>query len=149
MMYCFTGFCISDVLGGLLSQIFQSRKKVFYLFNFLSFVSISIFFFLPATDLNGMYIRYAFLGFSIGYWALIVTNASEQFATNLRATVTTTVPNFVRGALVPITIIFESMKGSFGIGMSGAIIGLTTVVIALIATTLTKETYGKDLDYTE
>ncbi|MBL0236034.1 MAG: MFS transporter [Saprospiraceae bacterium] len=149
MMYCFTGFCIADVFGGLLSQRLQSRKKVFYFFNVLSFISISVFFFFPASNLDGMYIRYAFLGISIGYWALIVTNASEQFGTNLRATVTTTVPNFVRGALVPITIIFESMKGSFGIAMSGAIIGLTTVVIALIATTFTRETYGKDLDYLE
>lgn len=149
MMYCFSGFCVADVFGGLLSQNLKSRKKVFYLFNILSFISISVFFFLPASNLEGMYIRYAFLGFSIGYWALIVTNASEQFGTNLRATVTTTVPNFVRGALVPITIVFESMKGSFGIGVSGAIIGLTTVVIALIATTFTKETFGKNLDYLE
>lgn len=149
MMYCFTGFCIADVLGGLISQRLKSRKRVFYLFNVLSFISISIFFFLPASTLEGMYVRYAFLGFSIGYWALIVTNASEQFGTNMRATVTTTVPNFVRGALVPITILFESMKVTIGIGMSGAIIGLTTVVIALIATSLTKETFAKDLDYIE
>lgn len=149
MMYCFTGFCIADVLGGLLSQKLKSRKAVFYLFNILSFLSISIFFFIPATSLEGMYTRYAFLGFSIGYWALIVTNASEQFGTNMRATVTTTVPNFVRGALVPITILFESMKAGFGIGMSGAIIGLTSVAIALIATSFTKETFGKELDYIE
>lgn len=149
MMYCYGAFTIADVLGGMMSQWLRSRKKVLYLFNILSFISISVFFFLPAANSDGMYIRYAFLGFSIGYWALVVTNASEQFGTNLRATVTTTVPNFVRGSLVPIALVFESMKSGFGIEMSGAVIGLSTVVIALIATILTKETYGKDLNYIE
>ena len=35
------------------------------------------------------------MGISIGYWAVFVTIASEQFGTDLRATVTTTVPDFV------------------------------------------------------
>jgi hypothetical protein len=46
-----------------------------------------------------------FMGFSVGYWVLFVTIAAEQFGTNIRATVTTTVPNFVRGSLPLILLI--------------------------------------------
>lgn len=46
------------------------------------------------------------MGFSVGYWVLFVTIAAEQFGTNIRATVTTTVPNFVRGSLPLIILIY-------------------------------------------
>ena len=149
MMYCFTGFSIADLLCGLLSQRLQSRKAIFYLFNLLTVIAIITFFFAPATTLFSFYIRYTFVGFGIGYWAMLVTNASEQFGTNYRATVTTTVPNFIRGALVPIAFAFESLKDSIGLIQSGIVIGLFTVIIALVATYFTKETFHKDLDYIE
>jgi hypothetical protein len=47
-----------------------------------------------------------FMGFSVGYWVLFVTIAAEQFGT-IRATVTTTVPNFVRGSLPLILLIYS------------------------------------------
>ena len=50
------------------------------------------------------------MGIGIGYWAAFVTIAAEQFGTNIRATVATTVPNFARGALVPITLLFQALK---------------------------------------
>ena len=54
------------------------------------------------------------LGFATGYWAVFVTVASEQFGTNVRATATTTAPNFVRGAVVPLTLAFSALKPSLG-----------------------------------
>lgn len=149
MMFCFSGFCVADVVGGLLSQKLKSRKKVFYLFNILSLFSIVWFFLFPAVSVQQMYLQFVVLGVSIGYWALLVTNASEQFGTNLRATVTTTVPNFIRGALVPITMLFEYLRTGMNIAHSGFVIGISTVLIALMATYFTKETFGKDLNYTE
>ena len=56
-----------------------------------------------------------FLGVATGYWAVFVTVASEQFGTNIRATVTTTAPNFVRGSLVPVTLAFEALRGPLGV----------------------------------
>ena len=47
------------------------------------------------------------LGFGGGFWAIFVTMAAEQFGTNLRATVATTVPNFIRGSLVLIALIYD------------------------------------------
>ena len=90
-----------------------------------------------------------FLGFSSGYWATFVTIASEQFGTNLRATVTTTVPNFVRGSLVLATLSFTALKGSMGIINSAMTVGFVSIAIALIALYQLKETFGKDLDYVE
>jgi hypothetical protein len=89
------------------------------------------------------------LGFASGYWATFVTIASEQFGTNLRATVTTTVPNFVRGSVVVITFSWKSRQESLGIINSAYIVGFATIVIALISLSQLKETFAKDLDYVE
>jgi putative MFS transporter len=63
-----------------------------------------------------------FMGCSVGYWATFVTIASEQFGTNLRATVTTTVPNFVRGALIPINALFAIFQRNYGMINAGYIV---------------------------
>ena len=89
------------------------------------------------------------LGIGCGYWALFVTNASEQFGTNLRATVTTTTPNFIRGSVIPLTIIFQALKPHFDIIYSGLIVGMLVMIIAYISIWRTEETFGKDLDYIE
>jgi MFS transporter, putative metabolite:H+ symporter len=149
MMYCFAGFCTGDVLCGLISQYFKSRKLVLYFFNILSLIAILLFFYFPASGIGGFYARYVFTGFGIGYFAMLVTNASEQFGTNYRATVAITVPNFIRGALIPISFLFEAIKGGLGLVNAGVLIGITTVLIALLATIFTKETFDKTLDHTE
>jgi MFS family permease len=149
MMYCFVGFCTGDTLCGLISQYFKSRKFVFYLFNIISLVAIVVFFYLPPTTISGFYARYVLAGLGIGYFAMLVTNASEQFGTNYRATVAITVPNFIRGALIPMAFAFEALKGSLGLVNGAAVIGVLTIVIALAANVFTKETFDKSLDYTE
>ena len=90
-----------------------------------------------------------FLGFTSGYWVTFVTIASEQFGTNLRATVTTTVPNFVRGSLVLATLSFTALKSSMSIIDAAMIVGFAALFIAFMALWQIKETFGKDLDYTE
>jgi hypothetical protein len=80
---------------------------------------------------------------------MFVTIASEQFGTNIRATVTTTVPNFVRGALVPLTYLFQFGKVMIGIEGSAIAVGALTLIIAFISLSKLEETYGKDLDYFE
>ena len=80
---------------------------------------------------------------------MFVTNASEQFGTNIRATVTTTVPNFVRGAVVPVTILFEFLRNYTGLIYSALIIGIFVIIIAFISARRLEETFGKDLNYLE
>jgi hypothetical protein len=67
------------------------------------------------------------LGISVGFWAIFVTIAAEQFGTNLRATVATTVPNIARGSLNIISVAFA----------------------AIISVLPLEETFGKDMNYVE
>ena len=149
IMYCYIGIAIGDVVAGFMSQALRSRKKVMLAFLMLTGVSIVVY--LNSNQINTQQFIWLtlFLGFSSGYWATFVTIASEQFGTNLRATVTTTVPNFVRGSVVAITLSFQSLQKSFGIINSAYIVGFVSLIIALIALSQLKETFAKDLDYAE
>jgi hypothetical protein len=75
--------------------------------------------------------------------------AAEQFGTNIRATAATTVPNMVRGALIPISILFTYLQGPAGYVNSGLITGVIAMAIGLTAAILTEETFHKDLNYIE
>ena len=96
-----------------------------------------------------VYILCACLGFCSGYWTLFITVAAELFGSNLRATVATTVPNFVRGTVIPLTLLFLWMKGYVGTIYGALIVGILTYVIAIVALVYLEETFKKDLNYTE
>jgi hypothetical protein len=85
----------------------------------------------------------------MGYWAVFITVASEQFGTNIRSTVTTTVPNFVRGATAAMTIWWTHMSDSMGILQAAIIVGIIVIPVALAAIFFLEESYGKNLDYVE
>jgi MFS transporter, putative metabolite:H+ symporter len=89
------------------------------------------------------------VGFCSGYWAIFVSIAAEQFGTNIRSTVTNTVPNFVRGAVLPITMSFTALGNYTGNLMSTLIVGLVCLALAAFATYKVKETFAKDLNYFE
>ena len=82
--------------------------------------------------------------------AIMATIAAESFGTNIRATITTTVPNFVRGSLVLLTILYKGLQ-QYGIEKltSVLITGLLCVTVSLLMAWFSEETYGKDLDYLE
>jgi MFS family permease len=149
IMFTYTGLIFGDFLSGFISQYFKSRRKVVAMFIILSFLFIIIYLFVPGKTSFYFYTLCVMLGFAIGYWAVFVTIASEQFGTNMRSTVTTTVPNFVRGAVVPITLTFELFKSSLGMIYSALVVGLITLFIALFALYHLTETFGKDLNYIE
>ncbi|MBS1533092.1 MAG: hypothetical protein JSU01_22520 [Bacteroidetes bacterium] len=90
-----------------------------------------------------------FLGFGVGYWPIFVTIPAEQFGTNIRATVTTTVPNFIRASLIPISTAFSAFSTKYGMITSGYIMMAILSVIALFAVSQLKESFHKDLDYVE
>ena len=149
ILYCYTGIAIGDIVAGFLSQMLKSRKKVMFVFLILTAISVVIFLNVEGITSQQFIWMALFLGFSSGYWATFVTIASEQFGTNLRSTVTTTVPNFVRGSVVLVTLSFQTLKGSLGIINSALSVGFISIIIALIALSQLKETFGKDLDYSE
>lgn len=148
---CYAGLVLGDIASGLLSQILKSRIKVIYTYLFLSIVSISAYFLLHDISLFAFYSICLFLGFSVGYWVIFMTIATEQFGTNIRATVTTTVPNFVRGAVVPLSLLFQYLKGIFNGSLiqAGIVVGVLSLVLAFWALHQMEETFTKDLDYLE
>ncbi|MEO5931472.1 MAG: MFS transporter [Candidatus Kapaibacterium sp.] len=149
IMYCYMGLAVGDLASGLLSQYLKSRKRVALIFILFCICTATLYFTAQGVSLTTFYAICVILGLSGGYWAIFVTMASEQFGTNIRATVTTTVPNFVRGAVVPMTLLFRWGIDRVGILQSGAIVGAAVIIIALIALYNLDETYSKDLDYLE
>ncbi len=149
IMYAYIGISLGSLLSGALSQWLASRKKATGIFMGLNVFFIAIYLFNPHPTEAIFYTTCLALGIASGYWALFVTIAAEQFGTNIRATVATTVPNFVRGAVVPVTLTFQFLKGNLGIINSAAIIGTCCVLIAFIALAALEETHAKNLNYIE
>jgi len=149
VMYCYLGLVVGDLLSGILSQLLKSRKKVVLLFLIITAVAVVVYFMAGGVSAEAFYGVFGLLGFGIGYWAIFVTIAAEQFGTNLRATVATTVPNFVRGMTVPITMLFLYFRNQFGLQQGAIIVGCLTMAIALFSLWRLEETFHKDLDYFE
>ena len=152
IMFAYVGIAFGDILIGLISQYFKSRKKALLLFYSLTILFL-IFFFSPYNQSDGsMYAICMALGFSTGFWAIFVTMGAEQFGTNLRATAATTIPNMVRGVLPLINMMFlDLFQKSWGWPLvnSGIATGIITVSITLVAFYFTEETFHKDLEFVE
>lgn len=150
VMYSYLGLSAGDLLSGVLSQVMRSRRRVVMIFLGMSFLLMVVYLFFSGGISPSMYYFLCFLvGAATGYWAIFVTIASEQFGTNIRSTVTTTVPNFVRGSVVPITLSFTALSHSVGTLWSAFIVGSICMGLALFAVWQVKETFSKDLNYFE
>ncbi|HEY5408424.1 MAG TPA: MFS transporter [Ginsengibacter sp.] len=149
IVYTYIGISLGDLLAGLLAQITHSRKLTVFIFQVG--IIISSIWYLSSTGISAGQFHWLafFMGLSVGYWATFVTIASEQFGTNLRATVTTTAPNFVRGALIPSTFLFEFFVRRYNIITAGYIMIFVLSAIAVFALTQLKESFNKDLNYLE
>ncbi|BDQ12026.1 MFS transporter [Sediminibacterium sp. TEGAF015] len=152
IMYAYVGIAIGDILIGLVSQYFKSRKKALLSFYTLCMLFLVLFFSSINNNDSTMYFICGMLGFSTGFWAIFITMGAEQFGTNLRATAATTIPNMVRGALPLINLMFLNLfQKSWGWSLiqSGIITGIVIMVITFIAFYFTEETFHKDLDFVE
>ncbi|MEK6554078.1 MAG: MFS transporter, partial [Bdellovibrionota bacterium] len=149
IMWGYLGLAAGDLTSGLLSQYFRTRRFVVLGFLLLTGFLSLVYYFAVGISATEFYILCGLVGFSVGYWAIFVTVAAEQFGTNLRSTVTTSVPNFVRGGVVPITLAFQGLAPHTGLRMSALIVGGVVLFIALTALHFMPETFSKDLDYLE
>lgn len=149
--YCYAGLVLGDIASGMLSQYLKSRIKVVYTFLTLSTIFIAAYFLLTNISLSAFYIVCLLLGFSVGYWVIFMTIATEQFGTNIRATVTTTVPNFVRGSVVPVSLLFQYLRGLFqgSLIVAGTAVAALSIGLAFWALYNMQETFHKDLNYLE
>jgi putative MFS transporter len=149
VMFCYIGLALGDLCSGVLSQVLRSRKKIVRWFLTLTGLFIAVYFLFAHRSLTLFYITCVALGFGAGYWAVFVTIAAEQFGTNIRATVATTAPNFVRGAVVPLTSAFQAWSGMLGVQGSAIAVAIVTLAVALLALRGLDETYAKELSFVE
>ncbi len=149
VMFSYIGLAVGDMASGFISQALRSRKKVVFIYILLTLIFFTVYLFLPVRTVFFFYFTCFLMGVSIGYWALFVTIAAEQFGTNLRSTVTTSVPNIIRGTVVPVTFLFGVLREQLGILNGALVLGIMTVIIALIALRAIDETFGRDLDFIE
>lgn len=149
VMVNYIGGSLGDFASGLLSQLWQSRRRAIGTFLGVLALAASGYFTLGRSSPAALYACCGLLGIGSGYWAVFVTVASEQFGTNLRATAATTIPNFVRGAVVLLTGLFQALRTPLGVQGSAITIGAATLFAAALATWSLDETFGRDLDFVE
>jgi hypothetical protein len=150
VMLFYSGLVVGDLASGLLSQALRSRRQV--VLGFVTALSVAVALYLllgRGASPQAFLALIGLLGLSSGYWAIFVTVGAEQFGTNIRATVATTVPNFVRGLVPVVTLAFKALKPDLGLPGAAALVGGITLAVAVLAAWRLQETFGKDLDYLE
>jgi MFS transporter, putative metabolite:H+ symporter len=149
LFFCYAGCAVGGMASGLISQWLRSRKLALAIFIAATAVFGIAYFTIGGTSLPVFYALCSFGGAASGYWAVFVSVAAELFGTNLRATVTTTVPNFVRGSAVLATLGFKALWPSLGYVGSAIAIGALTLVVSVVGLASLRETHGIDLDFEE
>jgi len=152
IFWCYFGLTLGDFTSGAVSQWMHSRNRTLQIFILASAGSVAFYLLgLRGATPTLFYAACFLIGYAGGFWALFVTVAAEQFGTNLRATVATTVPNFARGATVVIVPLFQYLKAVPTLGMVGGagIIGAVLLALAFFSASTLPETYAKDLNYLE
>lgn len=144
------GITAGDLLSGIFSQRFKSRKKLIILFMIVA-VLATILHFHQLHQSSSIYFTTLFIGLGCGYLSVFVTATSEHFGTNIRVTVTATVTNFMRGAvtlLIPLRIFLQK---AFSTNITTSLMGVGFIVwlFAITAVLLLPETYGRDLKFLE
>jgi MFS family permease len=151
VMYHYIGASAGAFLTGFISQRLRSRKKA--LLIALSSLSAILCVLMLSQGVSNTTFYWLLLiaGLPNGYWSVFMASASEQFGTNIRATVTTSAPNFVRGMVVVLSTLFSYLSNEAGMGFVGAasLIGTAVMALAIFSTLKTQDTFHKDLDYIE
>jgi MFS family permease len=151
VFWCYFGLVFGDFASGTLSQVLRSRNRALQIFLVFCALLVGIYLYgLRGATPHTYYMVCFVLGISVGFWALFVTVAAEQFGTNLRATVATTAPNFARGSVVLLVPAFRWAEAAFDSRITGAaVLGGVSLLVAFWAVSTLPEGFGKDLDYVE
>lgn len=147
----FTCVLFADLIAIWLSEKFRSRRKAIKVMlsaamtGFVIYLTVPFLFKLSYPlflVLNGL------MGLTMGLWIMGIIAAAEQFGTDIRATVATTVPSFSRALTIPMNLAFASLKGIDPI-FAVAAIGAVIFMLSFWGWRMIRETYGKDLNYVE
>ncbi len=143
------GLAIGSGLSGIISEMLKSRKKVVWGCFIGMFVLVLTMLKLSGTNPTFFMTTIFVIGLGQGYWTVFITMAAEQFGTNIRATVTTSVPNFVRAMVVPMTLVLSGIRHDWGLINSTLMIGGVVFTLAFWSLYAMKETYGRDINFAE
>jgi MFS family permease len=146
----YAGATLGSLASGALSERLKSRRKALAVFFAATAVLTAALLSLRGASPAAFYATSFALGIAVGYWAVFMVTSAEQFGTNLRATVTTSVPNLVRGGVVPLTLGVTLLR-TLGLGLvaSASVVGALVFAAAGLAVWLLPETYGRELDFVE
>lgn len=146
----YLGLAFGDFFSGSVSQQLQSRKRALLIFQ-LACAGLIAFMFATVGGKGQVYFySLAFLiGIAAGFWALFVTVAAENFGTNIRSTAATSIPNFVRASMVPMSLLLIPLRGYFDYWIATGIVGVVVFTLSLIGIFALRETFGISLDYVE
>ena len=89
------------------------------------------------------------IGFGCGYLSVFVTTTAESFGTNIRVLVTSTVTNFMRGAVTVLIPLRLWIQHTFGGNVVDSLVwtGVIVWLAAFAAVLYLPDPFGKDLDY--
>ncbi len=149
VLACYMTQSFANLGIGVLSQTLKSRKKAMLAAIGLLAAAILLYVTVRTESLNVFYALCAGVGVGCGYWAMFVQAGAEQFGTDLRATAATSIPNVVRGLVVPMTALFHALIPAFGVTNSGLLVMSGAIAVALAALWQLEETFHADLDYLE
>jgi len=151
IMFAYAGITVGDIASGLISQLLKSRKKAFAVFLSLTVIGVILYFLYGGTSVTVFYSIVTFIGFATGFWAVFISTAAELFGTNIRATATTTAPNFVRASTILISLLLNLVISVLDVDklLATKITGAIIISIGFIALYFLEETFGKDLNYVE
>ncbi len=149
IMWAYIGISAGDFFSGFLSHWLASRKKAIVSMMIFTLIGVILLLFSGIKSVNSYYFYCVWLGIGTGYWAMFVTVGAEQFGTNIRSTATTTIPNFVRGTVILMTLGFNFFKPTIGVIVTASIIGFIVFFIGIYSTLTIEETHDKNLDFTE
>ncbi len=149
IMHCYAGAVLGDFLAGVWSQVLGRRRSAVATFLLLTAVGMTAFVQFFDRSAEEFYWLSAFMGFASGYWAVLLSSTAEQFGTNIRSTVTSTVPNFIRATVIPMSTLFAWLGARTSLLSSAALISAATLLLAAWCLWRSRETFGADLDFIE
>lgn len=145
----YAGATLGSLASGWLSERLKSRRKALGAFIGATGVLSLILLLSRGATVETFYALSFGLGFCAGYWAVFMVASAEQFGTNLRATVTTSVPNLVRGGVVLLTLAVTALRAGLGLAGAAMVVGAIVFFGAGLAVWALPETHGRELDFVE
>ena len=143
------GLATGDLVSGLVSQRLRNRKRVLAACLMLGFALIVVYTRMRGLTPGMLYTLNFLISGTVGYWAVLMTLSAEQFGTNVRGTVATTVPNFVRGSALFAASGFGMLKTTWSVPSAALLVASVCFALAFAGLTQLDETFDRDLDYLE